>query len=202
MNKYIFFFIEKIKNLANPAISLLSRCEHSYISPKAKIYRQVKLDHSKVEDYTYIAPGSRILYASIGKYCSIGRDCSIGLGLHPLDLKSTSPLFISKHNALGKSWVNDNLFKEYKQIYIGNDVWIGEKASIMGGVKIGDGAVIGTGAIVTKDVPPYAIAVGIPAKIIRYRFSQEIIKRLLKEKWWDKAESYISNHINEFQKPL
>lgn len=72
----------------------------------------------------------------------------------------------------------------------------------MGGVKIGDGAVIGTGAIVTKDVPPYAIAVGIPAKIIRYRFSQEIIKRLLKEKWWDKAESYISNHINEFQKPL
>ena len=81
---------------------------------------------------------------------------------------------------------------------IGNDVWIGNNVLIMGGVKIGDGAVIGTGALVNKDVPPYSINVGIPAKTIRYRFSEEQIDKLEKMHWWDNNEEWIRKNIESF----
>ena len=78
-----------------------------------------------------------------------------------------------------------------KKVTIGNDVWIGIKATIMPNITIGDGAVIGANAVVTKDVPPYAVVVGVPAKIIKYRFDEEIIKDLLELKWWNYSESFI-----------
>ena len=80
-------------------------------------------------------------------------------------------------------------------INIGNDVWIGTNAIVMDGVKINDGAIIGAGAIVTKEIPPYAIAVGVPAKVIKYRFSQEIIDKLMELRWWDYPEDFIVNEL-------
>ena len=81
---------------------------------------------------------------------------------------------------------------------IGSDVWLGNDVRIMGGVSIGDGAVVGTGALVTKDIPPYSINVGVPAKTIRYRFTEEQIKKLLAEKWWEKDEKWLRDNIERF----
>jgi acetyltransferase-like isoleucine patch superfamily enzyme len=129
---------------------------------------------------------------TIGKYCSIANDVIIGLGSHPLNLFSTSPLFYKRINPLKLKLVKENQdIKEYKPIHIGHDVWIGTRAIIMDGVRIGNGAVVASNSVVTKDVPAYAIVGGVPAKIIKYRFTDEIQLSLLKSNWWDMDISQI-----------
>lgn len=132
-----------------------------------------------IGDYTYIGKYCSIPNATIGKYCSIGARCSIGGWQHDYSKKSTSPRVYRE--ILLQKYVDQIL-----QVQIGNDVWIGDNVVIVKGI-IGDGAVIGAGVVVTKDIPPYAIVAGNPAQIIKYRFDEEQIKCLLKEKWWKKS---------------
>ena len=137
----------------------------------------------------------------IGKFCSVacGAKFLFNSANHTLDSLSTYPfpIFFEEWNLdvkdITKAWDNKG------DIVIGNDVWIGYEAVIMAGVTIGDGAVIGTRAVVTKDVPPYTIVGGIPAKPIKKRFSQENINTLLKLKWWDWPIEKISQHIFDIQ---
>lgn len=200
MKRYIYFIYNYILNIFNPAISLLSRVEHSNISKKSKVWRFSKIDHSSLNDYSYIGPKTRLIHADVGKYCSIADESNIGMGTHPLDFISTSSIFYSPKNGTGSNWVKMNtVFNEYKRVIIGNDVWIGARAMVLGGVKIGNGAVIAAGAVVTKDVPPYAIVGGIPAKIIKYRFSPELIDQLEKSNWWNLSEKEIKDNITIFQ---
>lgn len=129
---------------------------------------------------------------SIGSFCSIGEKVVLGHGEHPLNFLSTSPYFYFPN----LKWKNEKApshdeFWDLEPICVGNDVWIGNEVSVKNGVTIGDGAVIGTKSIVTKDVPPYAIVAGVPAKIIRYRFSPEIISDLLELKWWELDDEII-----------
>ncbi len=98
-----------------------------------------------------------------------------------------------------KSFIQSQKFVEFEKTIIGNDVWIGVNALILDGVKIGDGVIIGANAVVTKDVPAFAIVVGSPAKIIRYRFSDKIIENLLRIKWWDKEAADLQSSIKLFQ---
>ena len=112
----------------------------------------------------------------IGRYCSLGWDLLFLVARnHDYKAVTTYPKFN----------VSNNPAKNPRQIIIGHDVWIGHGVTILGGVKIGNGAVIGAGAVVAKDIPPYAIAVGNPARIIKYRFDEETIKKLLAVKWWN-----------------
>lgn len=143
----------------------------------------------KVGKYTYCGPQLAINpnYCEIGSFCSIANEVKIGVSEHPTDCLSTSPYFYQK---LGFKDIKENV-KYVSPVKIGNDVWIGQSAFIKGGVCIGDGAVVGAYAVVTKDVPPYAIVAGNPAKLIRYRFSPEIIDALLELKWWNLSEENI-----------
>ena len=197
MLKYI---IGWLKNVFNPASSFFALIDDvSIISKKAKIHRGAKIFNSKIDCYSYITKGSSSVYAEIGKFCSIGHGSSIGLGHHTSDKLSTSPIFTEKINGTGHSWTNSTLEYPFKKVIIGNDVWIGSRVMVMGGVKIGDGAVIAAGSIVTKDVPPYAIVAGVPARLIKFRFEMDIINKLLEIKWWDIQQDELKKNINLFQ---
>lgn len=162
------------------------------------IYENVKINNSKIGNYVYISNDCRINTTTIGNFCSIGPSVRIGLGAHPTDHLSTFPAFYSKKTRCQISFVNENKFEEYGNVEIGNDVWIGYNAIIMSGVKIGNGAIVAAGAIVTKDVNPYSIVGGIPAKHIKYRFSESDIEKILLLKWWDNDIKWIKENASQF----
>lgn len=194
---YINIFIFKKKGIN---ISLLAFVdEYCKFDKNTYIDRFCNLHNVKISQYSYVGYGTSISHCDIGKFCSIGPDVKIGLGKHPTNFVSTSPVFYSEMNPLGVNFVKGSHFLEYEKTIIGNDVWIGANAIIMDGVKVGDGAIIAAGAVVTKDVEPYAIVGGIPAKLLRYRFDREIIKELLIVKWWDWNYEKINDNIDDFR---
>lgn len=198
MIKYI---LGLLKFLFSPAVSIFSKIDYnSRVDKLARVYEHTQVFNSSIGKYSYLARKSYLIFAEVGSYCSIGENVEVGLGVHTLNHISTCPLFTEKNNATGFSWTNADDIYPFMKVHVGNDVWIGERAMAMGGVTIGDGAVIGAGAIVTKDVPPYAIVAGVPARIIRYRFSEDVIAKLLELKWWDMPEEELKKHITFFQK--
>lgn len=198
MLKYI---LGLLKHLFNHAVSLGAMVDNlSVIDDKAKINRKTKVFNSSIGAYSYLSKHSSLVYASVGKFCSIGPNSAIGLGHHTLNNLSTSPLFTEKHNATGHSWTDKQDVYPYKKVTVGNDVWIGSRVMVVGGVTIGDGAVIAAGAVVTKDVPPYAVVGGVPAKVIKYRFSEDVIKYLEELQWWNLPEPRLKEHLELFQK--
>jgi virginiamycin A acetyltransferase len=146
-----------------------------------------------IGDYTYISMNARISLAEIGKFCSIGPNFFCGGGIHPTNGISTSPAFYSTKMQLGITFSEIDKIEERKKISIGNDVFIGANVTVLDGVTIGNGSVIGAGAVVSKDIPPYAIAVGSPIRIIKYRFDEETINNLLKIEWWNFNEDQLKN---------
>lgn len=157
----------------------------SIIGKNVKLYSPYHVTESVIDDYTYIARNSWVSMTNIGKFCSIGPNLVCGWGIHPLDGISTAPMFFSTRKQNGMTLSSVDKVEERKRINIGNDVFIGANVTILDGVTIGDGAVIGAGAVVSKDIPPYAVAVGCPIKIIRYRFDSDKINDLLHIKWWE-----------------
>ena len=190
-----------IKNLFNRRISNLSLvfldCK---ISPYGIVYLQSRLRGVSLGDYSYVGRGTIIHNTTIGKFCSISDFCVIGLPGHNMQTISTSPIFAHKKNGTKSSWVSHDMPHTPINVQIGNDVWIGYRAIIPGNVVIGDGAVVAAGAVVTKDVPPYAVVGGVPAKVIKYRFSKEVIEKLLELRFWDRSDEEIKKNIDLFQK--
>ncbi|QSX09274.1 CatB-related O-acetyltransferase [Alkalibacter rhizosphaerae] len=143
-------------------------------------------------------------FTKVGNYCSIADRCIIGGGAHPIDWISTSPIFHEGRNIL-KTNMSDKNYDPYDDTFIGNDVWIGAGAYIKSGVTIGDGAVIGMGAVVTKSVGAYEIWGGNPAKLIKKRFSDDVIERILESQWWSLSFddlSTVSPWVNDVEKFL
>ena len=139
------------------------------------------LHNVQLGDYSYFAMNAHAANVKIGKFCSIGPNFCCGLGIHPTNGISTSPYFYR-----GK-------VEEHKQVTIGNDVFIGAMVTVLDGVTIGGGAVSGAGAVVTKDIPPYAIAVGCPIEIKRYRLAEKQIAAMERIQWWNWEEEKLKD---------
>lgn len=197
MNKLVHRDENMVKKLIEKCLDkfLVFKSFQDYVNSRSvpfghKIFKPFKdkLEYPQVEigEYTYGNPivlsYDSNLKLRIGKFCSIGNDVQIYLGgNHRSDWVSTYPFFAHPEMFAGF----ENISVSKGNVIIGNDVWIGNQAVIMSGVMIGDGAIIGANSVVTKDVQPYSIVAGNPAKFIRKRFSDDVIKRLLEVKWWD-----------------
>ncbi len=165
-------------------IALFCVLQEDIVDKTAAICSGVRFYRGKLGKYSYIGNNSFVSDTDIGNFTSISTDCYIGGTSHPTDWVSTSPVFHKWKNIMKKNYARHE-FEIFKRTTIGNDVWIGNRVMIKAGVKIADGAVIGMGSIVTKDIGPYEIWAGNPARLIRKRFDDEIIAVLEEMKWWD-----------------
>lgn len=145
---------------------------------------------------SYIASHCEI-YANIGRFCSIAPYVRTNIGVHPMGapFATTSPMFFSTKGQTGGTFAERMMFDELREpTNIGNDVWVGENVFFAGGLTIGDGAVVLAGAVVTKDVPPYAVVGGVPARVLKYRYDKETISFLLKLKWWNLEIEWLKDN--------
>lgn len=207
-----YFINKRRKRIENKISKLFPTSKVSYNASYDKktvlegqnlIHKNVDIRSSKIGFSTYICQSSALYNCKIGSFCSIAANVHIQPSTHPTTFVSTFPGFFNTVNNLpfgkGNTQFNE-LIKCDSGFYaeIGNDVWIGENVTLKGGIKVGDGAIIGMNALVTKDVPPYAIVGGNPAKIIKYRFDDKIIKKLLSIKWWDWTPEVIKERREDF----
>ncbi len=208
MKKRIVVLLKNILNMPKRLVSHISLfciLQEANINRKAAICSNVKFYRSKIGKYSYIGNKSFVSDAEIGNFTSISTNCYIGGANHPINWVSTSPVFHEGRNIMRKNFSHHE-FEPFKRTKIGNDVWIGNGVMIKAGLTIGDGAIIGMGSVVTKDVGPYEIWAGNPAKMIRKRFDIDKINKMLEIKWWnwedEEIEKYAKtfNDIDEFER--
>ena len=186
---------------------LFTRIKHSELEGSNYVGHFSRIHNCKIGRGTYCGTSCKFINVKIGRYCSIASNVKILFGEHPTtQWITTFPGFYSLRTPNNLNFTNTQKFEEYKYtdndkktfVEIGNDVWIATDVKIMSGVKIGDGAVIAAGAIVTKDVQPYKIVGGVPAKEIGQRFVEDDIDFLLKNKWWEKDLDWLKENSECF----
>lgn len=174
----------------------------STLGVSSVLFQNISMSNSHIDGYSYVQSDSVINNTNIGPFCSIAGGVIIGLATHPTYMVSTSPIFYDNTQPLPKFFVNKKVFDEnLPRTTIGADVWIGQGVMIKAGVKIGVGAVIGAGSVVTKDIPPYTIAVGTPCRPIRSRFNEKTCQLLLNSQWWTFDEVKLKALAVYFQNP-
>lgn len=189
----ICYYISRLINRRPASVYRSTISKYASIGNGAQIYK------CSVGRYSYIY-NSKVVDTNVGQFCSIAEECVIGGGAHPTTWVTTSPIFYSGRNVFRKN-LSQKQFNEYIHTEIGNDVWIGSKCLIKGGVKIGNGAIIGMGSVVTHDIPPYEIWAGNPAKFIRKRFDDEVITFLENFKWWELSDEKLAGICEYFDDP-
>lgn len=210
INEYYRDDIGKIKNLEIKTAIFAKRGDVLFEPPfRINAATIIAKSPTKFGAFSYISENTRVhMVDEIGRYCSIANNVIFQNGSHGTDLFSTSPVFTGELDKLialeddsliisDKNWVNKIKEERTKSlhhansIHIGNDVWIGTRAIILAGVHIGDGAIIGAGSVVTKDVPPYSIVAGVPARVIRQKYTDKQIERIERLKWWNYKPSIL-----------
>lgn len=195
MLKKFSFLISKIMRRIRPPA--LRRC---VIDPKAHICAGCDLTDVEVGRYTYLGYNCQAVECTIGSFCSIADDVKIGRGEHPISAVSTSPIFHRGRNVFKRNFAA-HTFDRGGKTEIGNDVWIGLGVIVKAGVRIGSGAVVGAGSVVTKDIEPYSVSAGVPAREIRKRFSDETCAALLESSWWGLSDSELEDLGRFFTDP-
>ncbi len=161
----------------------------------AKKYYQFDVGEFTYRYEQFFTNGSYQLLTSIGKFCSIADNVTIAKSNHPIDFVSSHPFLYEKKHGIATQNID---LKNNQMVTIGNDVWLGVNTTILPGVTIGHGAIVAAGAVVTKDIPPYAIVGGVPARVIRYRFSESEIAYLLDSQWWNWPIEKIKDNLPLF----
>jgi acetyltransferase-like isoleucine patch superfamily enzyme len=177
----------------NVTIDDNARIRNSILKSYSRLKHFSELIDSVLGEYSYISQYSIVNKTIIGKFCSIANNVSIGLWQHDTDVTTHTFHLYETSGGFVKGF--KNFKKDNIQTTIGNDVWVGSSTVIMKGVKIGNGVIIGAGSIVTKDIPDYAIAIGNPSKIFKYRFDSETISLFNEVKWWDLEKEVLSDMI-------
>ncbi len=176
-------------------VSILGFLNRKYKDQRLVIYFYKKYFNIEIGRYTYgviqLLNSEYHTLKSIGNFCAIARNLVLAGYDHPIHRFTTHPITTERKYGFIEKELAEEYLQESNLITIGNDVWIGSNVIILPPVNISTGAVIGAGAVVTKDVPPYAVVVGVPAKVIKYRFSQKTIDMLLKSEWWNMEDSKI-----------
>ena len=172
--------------------SILSFCHITCVfSEHVRISSYCVIKNSNINRFSFINSKTQVLNSEIGAFCSVGQNVKIGgFGIHPNNISTHSSFFSKTPPSLSFNVLDDHM--DYKDVVIGNDVWIGDNAMILDGVKIGTGAIIAAGAVVVKDVGPYHVVGGVPAKTIKLRFSEKEIELLLKSQWWCFSEDRLT----------
>ncbi|SHN24235.1 CatB-related O-acetyltransferase [Mucilaginibacter sp. OK098] len=203
LNSYLKRILVKLVKKSTPATGnpqpeLNYSFHFSTMGLNCAIGKDCYVYNTHIGDYTYLSSNVSVVNTDIGKFCSIAQGACICLGMHPSSkFVSTHPSFFSLSKQNGMTFSDKNYFEEMGKTKIGNDVWIGVNAIILDNVTIGNGVIIGAGAVVTNDIPPYAVAVGVPAKIIRYRFEKDEIEFLEDFKWWNKDETWLKTNFQD-----
>jgi N-acetyl sugar amidotransferase len=177
----------------------LSSIQHSEIHPTSKVESGSSLFHSSFDKHSFCGYDCDFYYAKIGRYNSIANFVVIGGARHPMEWVGTSSVFYKGRDSLNRKF-SEHLTVAPKITTVGNDVWIGRSAILISGIKVGNGAVIAAGAVVTKDVPPFAIVGGNPARLIRYRFPEATISKIEKSRWWDLEDHQLvelAKHVRD-----
>lgn len=178
-------------------VSIFAIIQNSKISKESAVSSGVKFYRSSLNKYSYIGRKSFIIDTEIGKFCSIAPGCNIGGTSHPIEWVSSSSVFHKWDNILKKNFSRHE-YEIFKRTKIENDVWIATNVIIKAGVIIENGAVIGAGSVITKNIGPYEVWAGNPARLIKKRFSDEKIIELEKLKWWDLPEKEIKKLASNF----
>jgi phosphonate metabolism protein (transferase hexapeptide repeat family) len=186
---------------AAPIIDPQAQVHDSILGPWTRVGARTSLSEVSMGAYSYIVTDSSAVYSDIGKFCSIARDVRINPGNHPT-WKAALHHFTYRSVSYEMGDEDDAEFFDWRRAHdvsIGHDVWIGHGATILAGVSIGTGAVVGAGAVVSKDVPPFTIVGGVPAKPIRERFPKAVQDGLLALAWWDWEHERLAEALEDFR---
>jgi phosphonate metabolism protein (transferase hexapeptide repeat family) len=184
-----------------PTVHPTAYLEKSQLGAWTEVGEKCQIVESTLDDYSYIGEWGNIIYTTVGKLCSIAAFVRLNPGNHPID-RPTSHHLTYRPVMYDFATEDEAGFFEWRRshpVKVGHDVWIGHGAVVLPGVSVGNGAVIGTGAVVTKDVAPYTIVVGTPAKMIRQRFSDDIIERLERIQWWNWSREVLEARFEDFR---
>jgi phosphonate metabolism protein (transferase hexapeptide repeat family) len=184
-----------------PMIHPTAQVRDSTFGAYCEVGARTKVSECSFGDYSYIVSDADIIYATVGKFCSIAAHTRINPGNHPLERVALNHFtYRSSAYGLGEDDADFFQWRRDHHVTLGHDVWIGHGAILLPGVSVGNGAAIGAGAVVSKDVPPYAIVVGVPGRALRYRFAPEIIAALERIAWWNWPHERLREGLEEFRR--
>jgi phosphonate metabolism protein (transferase hexapeptide repeat family) len=191
----------KRPKLAETVIESTVKLREATIGRCCEVLGDTAIEYAELGDYSYLGPGCMVADAEIGRFCAIAAQVRIGAPNHPLDRPSQHRFTYCPEYYTADAQRDHTFFRQRRadRVVIGNDVWIGHAVIVMPGVKVGDGAVLAAGAVVTRDVAPYTIVGGVPARQIRERFSREIAAQLSRIAWWNWPSETIWQRLPEFQ---
>lgn len=178
----------------------LSAIRNSKVHKTAAIEGGSQIVDSTMGRHSFCGYDCVLLNVDIGSFCSIADNVYVGGSAHPMHFVSTSPVFLSHRDSV-KAKFSKHDYHHMPRTRIGNDVWIGYGARIKAGISVGNGAVVGMGAVLTRDVAPYTVVGGNPAREIKSRFPEEIVKALLASEWWTYSDEQLREAAVDFKDP-